>query len=341
MTGLPKEQVAIHTMLLGGGFGRRYERAELIQAVTIARQIGRPVQVLWTREEDIRQGYYRPATAVRLTAALDAKGWPVSLSVRASTPSLLKRSFPDHFRDGKDKTSVYGLTEIVYAIGNLRVELVLTDITVPLGFMRSVSYLPNVFAVEGFIDEIATATGRDRLELRRRLLGGDQRCQHLLDIVAERSGWTTPPPAGRARGLAVHEIDGSFAAQVAEVGFDWKGAFRVYRIWAAVDCGRVIHPDIVRAQMEGGIAFGLSNALFEAITLSEGQVQESNFSDYRVLSLAEMPEVDVAIVDSTEHPTGVGEAGTAGVGAAVGNAIFALTGKRLRRMPLISQLRQA
>ncbi|WP_203071165.1 xanthine dehydrogenase family protein molybdopterin-binding subunit [Falsiroseomonas ponticola] len=334
VAGLPEDKVTIHTMLAGGGFGRRYERDEIVQAVTLAKALGRPVQVLWSREEDFAQGYYRPAAATRLSATLDAQGYPTSLLARTCTASLLQRAFPQFFHNGKDGTSTYGLKEIAYAIPNLRVEFVLAEAPRPVGFMRAVSYQNNVAAVEIFVSRLARRAGIDDVAYRRHLLRGEPRLLAVLDRVAAMAGWGGVVPAGRARGVAVHECDGAHVAQVAEVSRGAQGIV-VHRVWAAVDCGRIIHPDHARAQMEGAIIFGLSNALRESLTVRGGAVVETNFDAYPLLRLADAPLIEVALIDSAEHPVGLGEAGVPGVGAAVANALSALGGDVPARMPLI------
>ncbi len=333
VAGLPEDRVTIHTMLAGGGFGRRYERDEIVQAVTLAKALGRPVQVLWSREEDFVQGYYRPAAATRLSATIDAQGYPVSLLARTCTASLLQRAFPQFFHDGKDGTSTYGLKEIAYAVPSLRVEFVLAEAPRPVGFMRAVSYQNNVAAVELFIDRLARQARIDPVAYRRHLLRDQPRLLAVLDRVVAMAGWGGAVPAGRARGVAVHECDGAHVAQVAEVSRGPQGVV-VHRVWAAVDCGRIIHPDHARAQMEGAIIFGLSNALREQITVRDGAVVETNFDAYPLLRLADAPAIEVALIDSAEHPVGLGEAGVPGVGAAVANALSALTGVVATRMPL-------
>jgi isoquinoline 1-oxidoreductase subunit beta len=333
VAGLPEDRVTIHTMLAGGGFGRRYERDEIVQAVTLAKALGRPVQVLWSREEDFAQGYYRPAAATRLSAKLDAQGYPVALLARTCTASLLQRAFPQFFHNGKDGTSTYGLKEIAYAIPNLRVEFVLAEAPRPVGFMRAVSYQNNVAAVELFIDGLARRAGLDPVAYRRHLLRDQPRLLAVLDRVVAMSGWGGAVPEGRARGVAVHECDGAHVAQVAEVSRGPQGIV-VHRVWAAVDCGRIIHPDHARAQMEGAIIFGLSNALREEITVRDGAVVETNFDAYPLLRLADAPAIEVALIDSGEHPVGLGEAGVPGVGAAVATALVSLTGVVPVRMPL-------
>ncbi len=334
LSGLPLEQVTLHTVLAGGGFGRRYERDEVAQAVMLAKALGAPVQVLWSREEDFAQGYYRPAAAIRLRARLGPDGLPLGLLARVCSASLLARAFPDHFKEGRDTTSVYGLRHTPYAFGGLRVEFVHAPAPRPMGFMRSVSYGPCVFAMEGFIDRLAQHAGADPLAYRRRLLAGSPRALAVLDKVAAMSGWGGPVPAGRARGVAVHEIDGAFCAQVVEASAPAGQPPVVHQVWAAVDCGRVVHPDGALAQMQGGILFGLSNTLAEAITVKDGAVEQANFDSYQVLRLDQAPAVQVALMESTQPPLGIGEAGVPGVGAALANALGALTGHRPHRLPL-------
>ncbi len=334
VAGLPLDKVTLHTVLAGGGFGRRYERDEVVQAVTLAKAVGAPVQVLWSREEDFAQGYYRPAAAIRLRARLGPDGMPLGLLARLCSASLLARAFPDHFKEGRDTTSVYGLRHTPYSFGGLRVEFVHAPAPRPMGFMRSVSYGPCVFAMEGFVDRLAQHARQDPLAYRRRLLAGSPRAQAVLDKVAAMSGWGGAVPAGRARGVAVHEIDGAFCAQVVEASAPAGQPPVVHQVWAAVDCGRVVHPDGALSQMQGGILFGLSNALAEAITVKDGAVEQTNFDSYQVLKLDQAPQVQVALMESTQPPLGIGEAGVPGVGAALANALGVLRGRRPQRLPL-------
>ncbi len=339
--GLKPEQVAVHTTFLGGGFGRRANIASdfVVEAAHVARGLDQPVKVVWTREDDIRGGYYRPLAVHRLEGVLaGARGSaaPVAWRQRIVTQSILGGSpFAAMIKDGVDATSVEGAADSPYvkAIANHRVELHTVDPGVPVLWWRSVGHSHTAFAVESFVDELAHAAGRDPLELRLALLAQAPRVRAVLALAAEKAGWGTPPAAGRARGLAVHESFGSIVSHVAEVSVA-GGRIRVHRVVCAVDCGICVNPLGLRAQMESAVAFGLGAALHSQVTLARGRVVQSNFHDYQVLRLHEMPEVEVHIVPSREKSGGAGEPGTPPIAPAVANAVFALTGKRLRELPL-------
>jgi len=295
----------------------------------------RPVKVVWTREDDIRGGYYRPLAVHRLEGALDAEGRPTAWRQRIVSQSILAGSpFAAMVQGGIDPTVVEGASDSPYvaAIPHHRVDLVAMDVGVPVLWWRSVGNSHTAFAVESFVDELAHAAKRDPLEFRRALLAKAPRVRAVLELAAAKAGWGSAPPAGRARGLAVHESFGSIVAQVAEVGIE-KGQIRVHRVTCAIDCGVYVNPLGVRAQLESAVAFGLGAALHSELTIKEGRVVESNFHDYRVLRLHEMPQVEVHIVESKEKSGGVGEPGTPPIAPAVANAVFALTGKRLRELP--------
>jgi isoquinoline 1-oxidoreductase beta subunit len=335
--GLKPEQVEIHTTLLGGAFGRRANPVSdwIVEAVEVAKRAKAPVKVVWTREDDIRGGYYRPFWYDRIAAGLDASGAPVAWrhaivgqSILAGTPfesAMVK--------DGIDGTSTEGAANLPYAIPSLHVDLHSPKTGVPVLWWRSVGHSHTGFVTESFLDELAHAAGKDPLEFRRGLLAEHPRHRGVLELAAEKAGWGRPAPAGRARGLAVHESFGSYVAQVAEVSVE-QGRVRVHKVVCAIDCGKVVNPAQVAAQMEGGIGYGLSAVLHGAITFKDGRVEQSNFHDYPVLRMDEMPEVETHIVPSKEKPGGAGEPGTPPIAPAVGNAVFALTGKRLRRLPI-------
>jgi isoquinoline 1-oxidoreductase beta subunit len=336
--GLKPEQVEIHTTLLGGGFGRRANPASdfIVEAVQVAKAAKVPVKVVWTREDDTRGGWYRPMWYDRFAGGVDGKGNPVvwthtivGQSIMAGTPFA---AFG--IKDGIDMASVEGAADLLYGIPNLQVDLHTPEIGVPVQWWRSVGHSHNGFAVEAFFDELAHAGGKDPVELRRALLANQPRMRAVLDLVADKAGWGKPSPAGRARGIATHFSFDSYVAQVAEVSVDKEGNVRVHRVVCAVDCGRVVNPDTVKAQMEGGINFGLTAALKSEITLDRGRVQQRNFHDYQMLRINEAPEIEVHIVPSTEKPTGVGEPGVPPAAPAVANAIFAATGKRVRKLPI-------
>jgi isoquinoline 1-oxidoreductase subunit beta len=337
--GLPPEKVRIHTLLAGGSFGRRATpNADVAaEAASIAKAIrGRqPIKLVWTREDDIRGGPYRPMYVHRLRAGLDASGRIIGWEQRIVGQSLMKGTFFEPFtvKNGVDSTSVEGASTLPYAIPNLTVELHTTEVGVPVLWWRSVGHTHTGFSTETFLDELAHAAGRDPLEIRRELLEHHPRHLGALNLAADKAGWGTPLPQGRARGVAVHESFNSVVAQIAEVALDQNGAPRIERVVCAVDCGVAINPDVIRAQMEGGIGYGLGAALWSEITLEEGRVQQSNFNDYRGLRIEQMPAVEVHIVPSQEKPTGVGEPGVPPIAPAVANALFHLTGTRVRRLP--------
>lgn len=336
-SGLPPEKVKLHTTFLGGGFGRRANPVSdyIVEAVKIAKVAGAPLKLVWTREDDMRSGFYRPMWHSRVRAGLDDAGaisaWThtiVGQSIAAGTP------FEGFMvKDGIDGTSVEGAVDVPYAIQNVQVDLHTTTVGVPTLWWRSVGHSHTAFVVESFLDEIADATGVDPLALRRKLLSGKPRHLGVLELAAAKAGWEAGPPMERARGIAVHHSFESFVAMVAEVSLE-QGRLRVHRVTCAVDCGRVVNPDTVIAQVQGAVGFGLTAALYGAITLKNGRVEQSNFHDYRMLRIHEMPAVDVHIVPSEEPSTGIGEPGVPPVAPALCNALFALTGKRIRRLPI-------
>jgi len=335
ITGFKPEQVRVHTMYLGGGFGRRAEQDFIAEAVEISKMAGVPVQVTWSREDDIQHDFYRPAVYTKLVAGLDTDGWPVAWKSRIISPSIMSRFFPGSVKNGIDESSVEGQANIKYGIPNFLVEYALTETGVPVGFWRSVGNSQNGYITECFIDELAKAGGKDPFEFRRKLLANAPRHRGVLELAAAKAGWGQPLPAGRTRGIAVVESFGSHVAEVAEVSVNRSsGQVGVHRVVCAIDCGRQVNPDIIAAQMESGIVFGLTAALKGQITIHNGRVEQSNFHDYELLRLNEMPKVEVHIVPSLESPGGVGEPGTPPIAPAVCNAIFAATGKRVRRLPI-------
>ena len=337
--GLPPEKVRVHTLLAGGSFGRRgtFEGDVAGEAAAIAKAIGRDktVKLVWTREDDIQGGKYRPLYVHRLRAGLDAQGniigWEhriVGQSLMAGTP--FERAL---VKNGVDGTSVEGAANLPYDIPNLTVELHTTQVGVPVHSWRSVGSTHTAYSTETFLDELAHAAGRDPLEVRRALLAKHPRHLGTLNLAAEKAGWGEPLPAGRARGIAVHESFDTVVAQVAEVSRRPDGLPKVERVVCAVDCGTAVNPDVVRSQMEGGIGFGLAAALWSEITLVHGRVQQRNFDGYRPLRIEDMPAVEVHIVPSGAVPTGVGEPGVPPIAPAVANAFFQLSGQRARRLP--------
>jgi len=341
VAGLKPEQVTLHTTLLGGGFGRRANPAcdFVTEATEVAKAAKVPVKVVWTREDDIRGGWYRPMWYDHFTAGLDASGNPVAWTHTIVGQSIMTGTMFEAYgvKDGIDSASVEGAADILYGIPNLRVELHTPKNEVPVQWWRSVGHSHTGFSVEAFLDEVAHAGGKDPYQLRRTLLAGQPRMLAVLDLAAQKANWGSALPAGRARGIATHFSFDSYVAQVAEVSVEQDGTVHVHRVVAAVDCGQTVNPDTVQAQLEGGIIFGLTAALKTEITLQKGRVQQSNFNDYPMLRMFESPVIEVFIVPSSEHPTGVGEPGVPPVAPAVANAIFAATGKRVRRLPIHPQ----
>jgi len=333
LLGLAPEAVSVHTTFLGGGFGRRFETDFVGYAVEASRAVGAPVQVLWTREEDTRHDFYRPAATVRLRAALDAEGRPEAFHARVACPSILARAYPEGIENGVDSTAVEGLDDAPYAIAHQLVEYARVDTCVPVGFWRSVGNSQNAFVREVFMDELARAAGADPLDYRLALLAEKPRHAAVLKAAARLAGWGSAPAAGRHRGLALHESFGSIVAEVAEISID-DGALRVHRVCCAADCGTVINPDTVEAQLVSAIVYGLTAALHGEISVAGGRVQQSNFPDYRMLTLADTPEIVVERVASGEAPGGVGEPGTPPIAPAVANAVFAATGAPVRALPI-------
>jgi isoquinoline 1-oxidoreductase subunit beta len=338
--GLKPEQVRINMLFAGGSFGRRANPASdyLVETANIVKAIkGRaPVKLQWTREDDTRAGYYRPLYYHTLRAGLDASGKIVAWQHRIIGQSILAGTPFEKMlvKDGVDITSVEGANNLPYEIPNMLVDLHTTKSAVPVQWWRSVGSTHTAFSTEAFIDELAAAAGRDPVAFRREMLAKHPRHLGVLELAAQKADWGKPLPKGQSRGVAVHESFNTYVAQVAEVSLGKGGAIKVERVVCAVDCGIVVNPDVVRAQMEGGIGYGLSAALHGAITLKDGRVEQSNFHDYVPLRMNEMPRIDVHIVESQEKPTGVGEPGVPPIAPAVANAVAAATGKRLRNLPL-------
>jgi isoquinoline 1-oxidoreductase beta subunit len=337
VAGLRPEHVRIHTTLLGGGFGRRASlRSDFVaEAVAVAKGEVSPVRTVWTREDDIRGGYYRPMFVHRLRAGLDGEGLPIAWHQRLVGQSIAQGTVlePVTMKDGVDLSSVMG-AHLPYAIDNRRLESRNAPSTLSVLWWRSVGHSHTGFVNESFLDELAHAGGRDPLELRLRLLEGQARHLAVLQLAAEKAGWGTPPPEGRARGIAVREAFGTFVAEVAEVSLDARGEVRVHRVVCAVDCGIAVNPRNVAAQIESGVVYGLSAALYGELTVEKGRVRQSNFHDYPVLRMDRVPAIEVHVVRSEALPTGAGEPGLPPVAPAVGNALFALTGKRVRKLPI-------
>jgi isoquinoline 1-oxidoreductase beta subunit len=327
ITGLKPEAVKVHTRYMGGGFGRRARADYISEAVEVSKAIGAPVQLTWMREDDLQQDWYRPASYASFAAGLDADGWPVALTSRIACPPF------GGIRDGLSRTGVEGVADMAYAIPNVLVDYHAADPGVPVSYWRSVGYSQNTWFMESFIDEIAHAGGKDPLELRRRFVAKNPRLLAVLELAADKAGWGKPLTKGHGRGIAFSTNVGSLTAQVAEVSVQ-QGKLKVHRVVCAVDCGQVVNPAGVEQQLQSGIAFGLTAALKGAITLDRGRVQQGNFHQYDMLRIDEMPQVEVHIVPSHAAPGGIGEASTPGIAPAVTNAIFAATGKRIRKLPI-------
>ncbi len=327
-SGLAPAQVSVNTLFIGGGFGSRGGGNVYAEAVEVAMAAGRPVNLLYTREDDIQQDRYRPASYVELEAALDADGWPTALRGKVSCQHF------QELQNGLDREAVAGLADTEYAIPNQHFAYMPLELDVPTNFWRSVGCSQNTYFAEAFLDEMAAATGKDPVELRRRLLADSPRLLNVLNIAAERAGWNTAPPEGRYRGVATVSCFGSHNAQIAEVSIT-DGKVRVHKVTCVVDCGQAVNPATVLQQMQGGIVYGLTAALKGEITLENGRVQQSNFHDYDALRMDEMPEIDVHIVASNETaPGGIGETATPAIAPAVVNAVFKAPGKPVRKLPV-------
>jgi isoquinoline 1-oxidoreductase beta subunit len=358
LTGLSRDQVQVHTLFAGGGFGRRVLNDHVAEAVAIALQVDRPVKLVWSREDDMRNDYFRGATMHRIRAALDASGRLIGWEHRLVASTLIHHIFPPGFAtlapewipDGVVRTignlgaggfatflgpfqARDGATTLPYDLDNVRVETIDWDSGVPTGIWRSVGNHYNAFAIETFVDELAHHADADPIEYRRHYLSQHPRHLAVLELLATKSNWGAPP-VGRYQGVAIHECYGTVVGQVAEIEIDQDNAFAVKRVTCVVDCGIAINPDNVRAQMEGGIIFGLTAALYGKIDIDDGRVKQSNFHDYPMLRMSGAPRINVYIIDSDETPGGVGEPGTPPIAPAVNNALFAATGKRLRELPL-------
>ena len=327
ITGLSPDKIQIHTMFLGGGFGRRGGDDFVSEAVEISKAIGKPVKLTWSREDDMQHDLYRPASYTTFAGALDKDGWPVAWNTRVVCPSF------GGLQKGVDRTSVEGIVDLEYAIPNFHVDYHPPDVDIPTTYWRSVGYSQNTFFSESFLDELAHAAGKDPVDFRRHLLAKSPRLLGVLELAAAKAGWGKPLPAGHGRGIAVVNNIGSYNAQVAEVSVD-KGKLRVHRVVCAVDCGHAINPAGIEQQIQSGIVYGLSSAMKGSITIERGRVVQGNFNHYDVLRIDEMPVVEVHIVPSQAAPGGIGEASTPSIIPAVANAIFAVTGKRLRKLPI-------
>ncbi|MPZ21157.1 MAG: molybdopterin-dependent oxidoreductase [Luteitalea sp.] len=335
LLGIPKEKIAIHRTLLGGGFGRRLVADFVVHAVVASKAVAAPVKVIWSREEDMQHDIYRPAVAHRITAGIDARGRVQAIAHKLVSPSILQFVYPPAVTDTYDPSCCEGVIETRYRIPNVRVDFKLLKIGVPTSVLRTTGFGPNVFALESFIDELAHAKGQDPYQYRRELLGDDARARGVLDMAAEKSGWTSGAQPGRYRGIAFCEAFRTLTAHVVEISVAQQGVIKIHRVTCVADPGTVLDPGISANSLEGGVAWGLSCAFLSQTTFARGRTMESNWHDYRVFRMPEMPPVDVHFVDSGARPLGgIGEVGPVTVIPALTNAIFQATGQRYRSLPL-------
>ena len=334
ITGLDEEQIQIHTTYLGGGFGRRGETDFVKQSLILAKALGKPIKVTWMREEDMQHDFYRPASMSRFQIGLNKDGFPISWNNQLASPSILKRFFAPMAWFNIDPLSTEGADEIPYAIEDFNFDYSVVDSGVPVGFWRSVGSSFNAFFTESAIDEAAHLAQQDQFDYRMKLLSGKPRFQKVLEKVMRESKWGRILPKGHGLGISIHKTRGSIAGAVIEVSTDVNGMLNLNKAWIAIDCGKVINPNTVRAQMEGGFTFGLSATLGEEITLKDGRVEQSNFHDYSILRLKGSPEISVEIIESGNEIGGVGEVAVPLAAPALTNAIFSSSGRRIRSLPL-------
>ncbi len=333
LTGLPAEKVEVNILPAGGGFGLRGEAAHVTDAVLLSKALKRPVKVMYTREDDFANDYFRPANQSRIKAGLDKDGRLVAWSHKVAAPSVWARVMPKMVKNGVCPDAVAGVADMPYAISNHMVDYVMVDLPIPVGFWRSVGFSVNALAVESFMDELAHAAGKDPVQFRLENMEKGSRPYNILSLLAEKGGWNRPVPEGRARGVAVNACFESFAAHMAEVSVAKNGAVTVHRVVCAIDCGTAVYPEAIRAQAEGGAIMGLSTAFHEKVRFENGGVKSVNYDDYPLLTMSEVPEIEVHIAESDLKPGGVGEPVLPSVAPAVANAIFKATGVRLRELP--------
>jgi isoquinoline 1-oxidoreductase beta subunit len=343
VSGLPPEKVQIHTTFLGCGLGRRAAPDFVVDAVLVSKEVGKPVKVVWTREEDIKYDAYRAAMSHRIQGGIDDQGRLIGWSHKVVSGSIMKDIAPEAIQGGVDFMSLWGLADfpdsphnnrILYEIPNLYIEFLISDLPIPVAPWRSVQNGPNAFVIESFVDELAYAAGKDPLAFRLQHLKTNMRASRVLEAAAKKAGWGNPLPKGQGRGIAQHSCFGTYVAQVVDLSVNEKdGSVKVNRVVAAVDCGPVVNPNTIKAQIEGAVTIALSSALKEEVKFSNGEVKSANFDSYKVIKMSEIPEIEVHIVESKEKIGGIGEPGVPPTAPAVGNAIFNATGARIRRIP--------
>ncbi len=338
LTGLPAEKVEVNILPAGGGFGLRGEAVHVTDAVLLSKALRRPVKVMYTREDDFTNDYFRPANQCRIKAGLDKDGRLVGWSHKIAAPSVWARIGPQMMKNGVCPDAVAGVWDMPYSIPNHRVDYVMVDLPIPVGFWRSVGFSVNALAVESFMDELAHAAGKDPVQFRLANMEKGSRPYNILSLLAEKGGWNRPVPTGRARGVAVNACFGSFAAHMAEVSVEKNGAVTVHKIVCAIDCGTAVYPEAIRAQAEGGAIMGMSTAFHEKVRFENGGVKTVNYDEYPVLTMSEVPEIEVHIAPNNLEPGGVGEPVLPSVPPAIANAIFKATGVRLRELPFRREL---
>jgi isoquinoline 1-oxidoreductase beta subunit len=342
LTGLPVEKVEVMTLPAGGGFGLRGEQDPVVDSVMLSKSLGRPVKVIWSREDDFAHDYFRPASHCRIQAGLDTHGRMVAWSHKVAAPSVMSRVMPHYVKDGLDADAVSGITDMVYLVPNKRIDYVMVDTPIPVGWWRSVGYSANVFTVESFMDELAHAAGADPVQFRLDHLEKGTRPYNLLAYLAEKSGWNDQAPEGRARGVALTSCFESIAAHVAELSVDTGGRVTVHKMYCAIDCGTAVYPDAIRAQAEAGVVMGMSVAFHERVRFRDGGVYTGNYDQYPLLKMPEVPEIEVHIMENDVKAGGVGEPVLPSVAPALANAMFAASGVRLRNLPFdTAQLKTA
>ena len=338
LTGLPAEKVEVMTLPAGGGFGLRAEQDPVVDSVMLSKALNRPVKVINSREDDFANDYFRPASQCQIKGGLDKDGRLVAYSHKVAAPSVMSRTMPQYVKNGIDPDAVSGIRDIIYSIPNLLVNYVMVKLPISVGWWRSVGYSVNVFTVESFMDELAHAAGKDPVQFRLDHMEKGSRIYNLLSFLAEKTGWGSSVPAGKARGVAVASCFESFAAHMAEVSVGKRGDITVHKVVCALDCGIPVYPDAIRAQAEAGVVMGLSVAFHEKIRFENGGVKTANYDDYPVLTMSDVPEIEVHLTKSTLKPGGVGEPVLPSVAPAVANAIFKATGVRLRELPFQREL---